>query len=172
MGQRRAALAFGVEHRREELKFEADAPAQANGTKENNGAFSVNEAYGELDLPLVQDALFIKTLSVNAGYRTSDYNYLDKRVSTYEVELQYAPTTDIRFRASYNRAVRAANISELFAPQGLATSRPSTSCSGPTPKASAAACRPDRRHRRCQYGKIPDCPAETCRHPGAAAIRT
>ncbi|HWT52770.1 MAG TPA: TonB-dependent receptor, partial [Caulobacter sp.] len=128
-----AALALGVEHRREELKFEADALAQANGTKENNGAFSVSEVYGELDLPLVQDAPFIKTLSLNAGYRTSDYNYLDKRVSTYKVELQYAPTSDIRFRASYNRAVRAANISELFAPQGLGNVSAVDPCSGPTP---------------------------------------
>ena len=156
-----AALAFGVEHRREELKFEADALAQANGTKENNGAFSVNEVYGELDLPLVQDAPFIKTLSVNAGYRTSDYNYLDKRVSTYKVELQYAPTSDVRFRASYNRAVRAANISELFAPQGLGNVAAVDPCSGPTPKASAAACALTG-VTAAQYGKIPDCPAETC----------
>ena len=156
-----AALAFGVEHRREELKFEADALAQAGGTKENNGAFSVNEAYGELDLPLVQDAPFIRTLSVNAGYRTSDYNYLDKRVSTYKVELQYAPTSDVRFRASYNRAVRAANISELFAPQGLGNVAAVDPCSGPTPKASAAACALTG-VTAAQYGKIPDCPAETC----------
>lgn len=155
------ALALGVEHRREELKFEADALAQAAGTKENAGAFSVNEIYGEVDLPLVQDAPFIKSLSVNAGYRTSKYDYLDDRVSTYKVELQYAPTSDVRFRASYNRAVRAANISELFAAQGLGNVAAVDPCSGPTPKASAAACALTG-VTAAQYGRIPDCPAETC----------
>ncbi len=156
-----AALALGVEHRREELKFEADALAQAAGTKESSGAFSVSELYGEVDLPLVQDAPFIKALSLNAGYRTSKYDYLDDRVSTYKVELQYAPTSDVRFRASYNRAVRAANISELYAPQGLGNVAAVDPCSGPTPKASAAACALTG-VTAAQYGKIPDCPAETC----------
>jgi outer membrane receptor protein involved in Fe transport len=155
------ALALGVEHRREELKFEADALAQAAGTKENAGAFSVTEAYGEADLPLIQDAPFIKALSVNAGYRTSKYDYLDKRVSTYKVELQYAPTSDIRFRASYNRAVRAANISELFAPQSLGNVSAKDPCAMSTLEASAAACALTG-VTAAQYGKILPCPAETC----------
>jgi len=35
---------------------------------------------------------------------------------TYKVGLQWAPVEDIRFRASYNRAIRAPSIIELFAP--------------------------------------------------------
>ena len=34
--------------------------------------------------------------------------------------LEFAPIRDVRFRASYNRAVRAPNIVELFTPQGVA----------------------------------------------------
>ena len=36
---------------------------------------------------------------------------------TYKLALEFAPIRDIRFRGSYNRAVRAPNIQELFAPQ-------------------------------------------------------
>ena len=41
---------------------------------------------------------------------------------TYKLSAELAPIRDIRFRASYNRAVRAPNIVELFFPQGLGLS--------------------------------------------------
>src|SRR6185295_19058726 len=81
--------------------------------------------------------------------------------NTYKMELQYAPVAAIKFRASYNRAVRAPNISELFAPQGLGNVSGQDPCSGPTPLASLADCQRSG-VTTAQYTHIPECPADTC----------
>ena len=41
------------------------------------------------------------------------------QTDTYKFGLEWAPVADVRLRASYQRAVRAANIVELFLAQGL-----------------------------------------------------
>lgn len=164
-----AAIALGAEHRKETLDFQADALAQSKGTKNSNGQYSVNELYAELDLPLVQDAPMAKLLSVNAGYRYSNYKVPettaapahDTGVSTYKVELQWAPTSDVRFRAGYNRAVRGPSISELFAPQSVGNVSGQDPCSGPSPQATLAQCEATG-VTAAQYGHIPECPADVC----------
>lgn len=158
------AVAIGIEHRTEDLSFEADAVAQQKGTVENAGDFKVDEAFVELDVPLVNDKPGIDTLSLNTGYRYSDYSVAGGTgftADTYKVELQYAPVKALRFRGSYNRAVRAPNISELFAAQALGNVSGQDPCSGPTPTASLADCQRSG-VTQAQYGLIPECPADTC----------
>ncbi|MFV3129887.1 TonB-dependent receptor domain-containing protein [Niveispirillum sp. KHB5.9] len=154
-------FAAGAEHRDETLDFQADALAQAGGTKPNNGKLNVEEFYSELQVPLVQDKDFVKDLSFNGGYRMSRYSNNDDWVKTYKTELQYAPTGDVRFRGSYNRAVRAANISELYAQQSLGNVAAVDPCAGSKPTASLAACQKTG-VTAAQYGNIPECPAEVC----------
>jgi len=69
-------------------------------------------------VPIVQDAPFADQLAFDGAYRYSDY---DSGISTdtYKVGLDWAPIADIKFRGSYQRAVRAANIIELFTAQGF-----------------------------------------------------
>lgn len=155
------ALAVGAEHRDESLDFQADALAQANGTKPNQGDLNVEEFYSELQVPLVQDQPLIKELSLNGGIRFSRYSNNNDWVKTYKTELQYAPTSDVKLRGSYNRAVRAANISELYAQQALGNVTAQDPCAGPNPSASLAACQLTG-VTAAQYGNIPECPADTC----------
>ena len=42
----------------------------------------------------------------DSGYRRSDYSTIGV-ANTYKFEVQYAPVADYRFRASYDRAIRA-----------------------------------------------------------------
>jgi iron complex outermembrane receptor protein len=158
------ALALGLEHRNEDLSFEADAVAQSKGTKENAGDFKVGEAFLEVDVPLVNDKPGVHALSLNAGYRYSDYSVAGGTgftADTYKAELQYAPVQAIKFRGSFNHAVRAPNISELFAAQALGNVSGQDPCSGPSPIASAAACARSG-VTTGQYGLIQPCPADTC----------
>lgn len=155
------ALAIGAEHRDESLDFQADALAQANGTKPNQGELNVEEFYSELQVPLVQDQPLIKELSLNGGMRFSRYSNNNDWVKTYKTELQYAPVSDVKLRGSYNRAVRAANISELYAQQALGNVTAQDPCAGPNPSASLAACQLTG-VTAAQYGNIPECPADTC----------
>ncbi len=63
-------------------------------------------------VPLVQDAPFADQLVARQAYRYSDYDELT--TDTYKIGMDWAPIEDIRFRGSFQRAVRAANVIELF----------------------------------------------------------
>jgi outer membrane receptor protein involved in Fe transport len=56
------------------------------------------------------------------------------------VEGNWTPINDFRLRASYNRAVRAPNIIEMFSPQSVALDGSTDPCAGAAPSFSAAQC--------------------------------
>ena len=152
---------FGVEHRRESLVFHADALAQQKGTLEARGAFNVTEFFTEIRVPVFENRPFAEELTLTGGYRYSKYSTRDEGISTYKGEVAWAPIRDIRFRAGYNRAIRAPNISELFAAQGLGNISAQDPCSGATPSATAAQCAATG-VSAAQYGHIIECPSEVC----------
>ena len=80
-----------------------------------DNSVSVSEEFIELRVPLVQDSPGAKELLFDTGYRRSDYTTAGV-TNTYKFEVQYAPITDYRFRASYDRAIRAPSVAELFTP--------------------------------------------------------
>lgn len=71
-----------------------------------DGRTTVKELGGEIDIPLIEDRPFFKELSVNGGYRISDYDVYDYLVHSWKAEASWAPIDGLRFRGSYNRAVR------------------------------------------------------------------
>ena len=116
-------LAFGADYRGEHLGLVTDALTSAGeisgsggATPPANGGYNVKEVYGELRVPLAEDMPFFQSLSVDAGYRYSNYTTAGG-TNTYKVEGEWAPIADVKFRGSYNRAVRAPNVVELFTPQ-------------------------------------------------------
>jgi outer membrane receptor protein involved in Fe transport len=77
--------------------------------------YGVDEEFLELGGALVQDKPGIKALVFDTGVRLSDYSTVGN-VTTGKFELQYQPTSDLRLRASYQRATRAPNLIELYNP--------------------------------------------------------
>jgi outer membrane receptor protein involved in Fe transport len=77
------------------------------------GNYHVSEVFTEFNAPIFDDMPFANQLTVNGGYRYSKYT-LGFSTNTYKIGLEWAPIKDVRFRASYNQAVRAPNIAELF----------------------------------------------------------
>ncbi|WP_082467276.1 TonB-dependent receptor domain-containing protein [Sphingomonas sp. Leaf25] len=77
------------------------------------GKYDVKEAYGELHVPLLKDVPGFRSLSVDGAVRLSDYSTAGN-TTTYKVGGEWAPFRDIRFRATYGKAVRAPNIGELY----------------------------------------------------------
>ncbi len=118
-------VVFGAEYRRDALSNEVDAlqeQAQLAGsggaTIGIEGSTKVNELFFEGRVPLAQDQAFAESLSFDAAYRYSDYGD-GVQTDTYKLGLEWAPIADVRLRGSYQRAVRAANIVELFTAQGF-----------------------------------------------------
>jgi outer membrane receptor protein involved in Fe transport len=123
-----AAFNAGVEHRTETLKFSPDA-AERSGDLAGYGTaavaidqrVSVNEGFVELRVPIAQDRPLIEDLTVDAGYRYSVYSTAGV-TNTYKFNVQFAPISDLRLRASYDRVMRAPNLVELYTPLSYAFS--------------------------------------------------
>ncbi|HWN06997.1 MAG TPA: TonB-dependent receptor [Steroidobacteraceae bacterium] len=118
-------VVLGAEYRRDALENTVDALQEANllsgtgGARIGiSGATKVNELFFEGRVPLAQDHAMLESLSFDTAYRYSDYGD-GVQTDTYKLGLEWAPVQDVRLRASYQRAVRAANIIELFTAQGL-----------------------------------------------------
>ncbi|HYE48888.1 MAG TPA: TonB-dependent receptor, partial [Azospirillaceae bacterium] len=104
------------------------------------GSFNVKELFGELRVPLVEGQPFAHQLTLDLGYRYSDYSTAGS-TDTFKVGGDWSPVEDIRFRAGFNRAVRAPNVVELFASQAIGLFNMNADpCSGPTPALTLEQC--------------------------------
>ncbi|MEJ0037291.1 MAG: TonB-dependent receptor [Gammaproteobacteria bacterium] len=129
---------FGYEKRTEDLVFAPDAAEQSGQLAGFGGApvaidksQTVDEEFIEVRVPLVADKPFVKDLTFDTGFRHSDYSVTGK-INTHKFELLYAPVSDVRFRATFQRAVRAPSLIELFNPQAIGLIAFGTDPCGPT----------------------------------------
>ena len=141
------SLNLGAEYRKDSLDFEPDAAFQSGDLAGQGqpvipfkGETTIREIFGEARVPLISRHL-IEALVLEGGYRHSWHSDGESKFSTnsYKIGIDFTPLRGVRFRASLQRAVRAPNIQELFAPQfpGFFDRDP---CAGVSPRASAAQC--------------------------------
>lgn len=115
------AVSVGTEYRMESSDYRPDFASQADispgfgATFPVFGKYDVIEAFGEAIIPLVENAPLAESINLELGYRASDYS-TSGSTESYKVGADWAPTGGLRFRSMFQRAVRAANISELFSP--------------------------------------------------------
>jgi outer membrane receptor protein involved in Fe transport len=76
---------------------------------------NVKEAAVQIDVPLLAGVPFAEELAVGAAARVSDYSVTGS-VTSYEADARWRPFEALLFRGSYQRAVRAPNIGELYSP--------------------------------------------------------
>ncbi|MEY4056458.1 MAG: hypothetical protein RL519_1793 [Pseudomonadota bacterium] len=106
-------IATGVEIRKDSgLAVVDDAQRTGNiygfnAVQGLQGSITVKEAYGEIRLPI------LTSLSIGAGARYSDYSTVGG-LFNWKVESEFQPVSQIKLRATYNRAARAPNVFELF----------------------------------------------------------
>jgi iron complex outermembrane receptor protein len=160
---------LGYEHRMDSVTFNPDGAELAGNLAGFSGAsvpidqhYDVNDAFFEVRAPLAHDLPGVQDLTVDTGYRYSDYNTTGA-TNTYKFELQYAPIQDARLRFSFDRAVRAPNLIELFVSPSYGQEQivGSDPCAGANPSASLVQCE----HTGvtpAQYGTITQCVAGQC----------
>jgi len=115
-------LAIGGDFRRESTALHPDSEftsgdlaGQGGATLPLSGSYEVFEGVIEAKLPIIENKLNFGT-----GYRFSHYSLSTGRTfntNTYKFELDYTPVHDVRLRTSFNHAVRAPTLSELFSVQ-------------------------------------------------------
>jgi iron complex outermembrane recepter protein len=140
-------IAFGAEYRQEGLDFETDVAfttgdlaGQGGPTLGVNGSYNVTDLFVEARVPLLQDIFLAQDVTFNGSYRYSDYS-LDVETNTYGLGLDWQFVDDVRFRGSYQRAVRAPNVIELFSAAGLGLYDMTRDPCGTAPTATIEQCR-------------------------------
>ena len=159
-------IAIGGEYRKERTELNNDIEFLTGdlagqgapfGVRDINAGYNVKEVFVEAVMPLVSDKPGIETLGVTAAYRHSSYSLVGQ-TDTYKAQIEYAPIKQVRFRAGYNRAVRAPNNLELFSTPNIGLFGGRDPCAGAAPTASLAACQRTG-VTAAQYGLIDSNPA-------------
>ena len=128
------ALALGLERRTVIGANKSDSVIQTQGellgsgapTPDRTGKLEFTEAYMEATLPLVQNLPGVQSVNLAAGYRETEFKTTGSASQSYgswKAGLDYTPIKGLRFRGEQQRATRAPNVNELYAPvtTGLAT---------------------------------------------------
>lgn len=121
-------MAFGIFHKRDEYSYSADPIVREflpdgrsdivgfNATDDVDGDESNTDYYVEALVPLLADVPGVRSLELGLGYRYADYDAAGG-ADSYKAELLYRPVDALRLRGSYQRAIRAPSVFELYQPQ-------------------------------------------------------
>jgi iron complex outermembrane receptor protein len=141
-------VAFGVERRTEKLELSTDAAfttgdlaGQGGPTLGVQGQYSVDDVFGEIRVPVLENLPYAKLLNITGSYRNSKYYSSGKRTDTYGTGLEWSPAQAVKTRVSYQRAVRAPNVVELFSSPAIGLfNADEDPCAGATPSATLEEC--------------------------------
>ncbi len=113
-------FAAGIEHRRESgavLLDPLESSGNINGNGESSGstsgAYSVTEAYFELNAPLLANRSLARVLDLSFGSRYSNYSNFGGTTNS-QLGLRWKPVNDLLVRANAAQGFRAPAITELF----------------------------------------------------------
>lgn len=129
------AFVVGVEYREEDSETRPDASFR-DGRQSGYGSvlaidasIEVAEVFGELKVPLVTDAPFADAITLEMGVRQSEYansvstegasESNDISSTAYKFGGDWEINDQFRFRALYQKAVRAPNLSEIGSPRSI-----------------------------------------------------
>lgn len=116
------SIAGGVEHRREKGSFTPD-PNDTAGLTTNlasaatQGRYDVNEAYVELDAPLLKDLPGAQEFGVNIASRYSHYGNFGSTVNN-KYSVRWRPFQDLLLRGTYAQGFRAPTLDDLYGGDG------------------------------------------------------
>lgn len=112
-------FALGTEVRKDQTDYRPDINKQQgdilgfNAQQPIKGSIDVTEFFAEAAVPLIKDVVAIQNLSLELGYRFSDYSSIGN-VDAYKGGLNWQVNDSFRARGMYQRAVRAPSVFELF----------------------------------------------------------
>lgn len=112
------SLAFGAEHRKEQVSGVASALDEADAFFAGNyhasqGEYDVTEGFLETVVPLLSDQPLAESLDFNGAVRVTDYSESGE-VTTWKLGTTWTPSEDILFRVTRSRDIRAPNLGDLF----------------------------------------------------------
>jgi len=120
-------LAAGLAWRRTSYRFDPDPILYDGGFigftsfgPPVGAAVEVAEGFAEARVPLLADRPWARDLTLELGARLSDYRGLTRALS-WKAQGRWSPVSNVSLRASYQRAIRAPNVVELFEAPNMGT---------------------------------------------------
>lgn len=120
------AVSLLAERRKVSAGTQSDAASQIQGevlgtgapTPDRRGSFKLNEYAVELFIPLLKDKPFVRSLNAELGYRETEFKTASNSRSygSWKAGGEWAPVKSFRVRGMLQKATRAPNVNELFAP--------------------------------------------------------
>jgi outer membrane receptor protein involved in Fe transport len=112
------SIALGAEHRIDKIKGWNDPFSRAFEWYFGNyqvftAKTNVTEGFFETVVPLATNQAFAESLEFNGAVRATDYS-TSGYVTTWKLGLTWAPVSDIRFRVTRSRDIRAPNLQNLY----------------------------------------------------------
>jgi iron complex outermembrane receptor protein len=120
LGADPVGIAVGAEKRWVQGEFRPDFVLASgdvvgfNAGTQTVGGYDVAELFGEVNIPIAADTPGFHRLEVNGAVRYSDYSNATGGVFTWGAQGLWAPIRDVTFRGSYQRAIRAPTVNDLF----------------------------------------------------------
>ncbi|TFW28652.1 TonB-dependent receptor domain-containing protein [Massilia horti] len=120
------AMSLSAEQRKMIAGTQSDSASQIQGEvlgtgaplPDRSGSFRMREEAIELAIPVVSKKPFIEALNLEAGYRHTEFTTVDSRsYGSWKGGGEWQPVKSLRFRGMVQKATRAPNVNELFAPQ-------------------------------------------------------
>ena len=150
LGQRlQLDVAVGQERRRRRLRLRApyrpaaecpdvnletaNLSGQGGATLFIEGQITVDEVFAEVKVPIAERQDYAYLLQFDGSYRYSDYSN-GPQTNSFGLGLEWAPIKGYTLRGSYQQAIRAANIIELFRSRGIISQAAPILAPGPTPR--------------------------------------
>ena len=114
------------ESRKVSAGTQSDAASQLQGevlgtgapTPDRSGTFKLKEYAVEMLVPVVKDMPFVKTLNMELGYRQTEFKTASAKndYGSWKAGGEWALVDMFRVRGMVQKATRAPNVNELFAP--------------------------------------------------------
>lgn len=128
-------MAFGWEWREERGADVPDSQVNALGSaatgtprKPTSGGYTVNELYGEINIPWIAFEDLFELLEINIALRYSDYDSFGATTNG-KFGLKYQPIDSLTLRTSFSQSFRAPSTSNLFGGNGISFPAISDPCS-------------------------------------------
>ncbi|WP_200934156.1 TonB-dependent receptor domain-containing protein [Massilia sp. Leaf139] len=120
------SMSLLAEQRKVTAGTQSDAASQLQGevlgtgapTPDRSGRFSLKEYAVEMLIPVARDLPFVRTLNMELGYRQTEFSTATAKndYGSWKAGGEWAPIDMFRVRGMVQKATRAPNVNELFAP--------------------------------------------------------
>lgn len=114
--------AFGFEYRKDEMELNPDDLNERGGHSSGHvpafdGDYDVTEVFAEVSIPLLEGLTAAEYLGTDLSVRVADYSINNiGTVVSFGAGLQWQPIEELNIRTSFQRALRAPDLTELFSP--------------------------------------------------------